>query len=305
MTDTAPLPDDPHWPRASRWLEEGTARWAREPHLVPDLAVLGVPAHRTSISATSAHTTPAAVRQALARYSVWAETTATDLRELLAVDLGDVREPDGPDGEGRTAATVAAWPGALLIALGGDNSVTFAVAAGLGATGLVTLDAHHDIRDGISNGSPVRRLIDDGHLDPTRVVQVGISDFANSPQYARRARDYGITVITREEVAAQGISATMAAALGIAGADDSARVHVDIDVDVCDRAVVPACPAAAPGGLSAWELRRAAGIAGADPRVVGIDFTEVDAQADAADQRTLRLVALAVLEAAAGLARRP
>jgi len=76
---------------------------------------------------------------------------------------------------------------------------------------------------------------------------------------------------------------------------------VDLDVDVCDRSVAPACPASVPGGLTARELRRAARVAGRSPQVVGVDLTEVDATADAADQRTVRLVALCVLETAAGL----
>jgi formiminoglutamase len=80
---------------------------------------------------------------------------------------------------------------ALLIALGGDNSITYATAQGAGAAGLITLDAHFDLRDGVSNGSPVRRLVDDG-LDPTRIVQIGIADFANSAAYAQRAADLGI-----------------------------------------------------------------------------------------------------------------
>jgi formiminoglutamase len=75
-------------------------------------------------------------------------------------------------------------------------------------------------------------------------------------------------------------------------------------VDVCDRAEVPGCPAAAPGGLSADELRHLAFLLAADPRVTGIDITEVDAGADADDGRTVRLVALLVLEIAAGLAVR-
>ena len=78
-------------------------------------------------------------------------------------------------------------------------------------------------------------------------------------------------------------------------------MHVDLDVDVCDRAVAPACPASVPGGLSAYELRQAARAAGADRRVVSIDLAEVDVTADTADQRTVRLMALCVLEAAAGL----
>lgn len=284
------MAEDPLWPRAADWLRAGTSA---------DFGVLGVPAHRTSISATRADTTPAAVRQALARYSLHA--AGADLGVLDAVDLGDVANPDA--NEDATRAAVTAFGGRLLVALGGDNSITTAVAQGAGATGLITLDAHHDLRDGVSNGSPVRRLIEDG-LPGERVVQVGIADFSNSPAYAARARDYGITVITRAEVAERGISDVMAQALTIAGAGDAARVHVDLDVDVCDRAVVPGCPAAAPGGLSAYELRQAARIAGADDRVVSVDLTEVDAQADAPDGRTVRLVALCVLEAAAGLLSR-
>lgn len=95
----------------------------------------------------------------------------------------------------------------------------------------------------------------------------------------------------------------MSAALAIAGAGGG-PIHVDLDVDVCDRAVVPACPAAAPGGISADELRQAAFLAGADPRVSSLDITEVDATIDAPDARTVRLAALLVLETAAGVCYR-
>lgn len=81
-------------------------------------------------------------------------------------------------------------------------------------------------------------------------------------------------------------------------------IHVDLDVDVCDRSVAPGCPASIPGGLEAHELRRITRLLAADPRVRGIDIAEVDATADAPDGRTVRLAALLVLEAAAGLAQR-
>lgn len=291
------MADDPLWPRASAWLAEGTIRDAQG---VPDLGLLGVGTHLTSISATNAHRTPAAVRAALARYSTFSQSAGVDLRDMWAVDLGDVPDPDGPDGEARTVAAVRTWSGRLLVAIGGDNSLTYPVATGSQATGLVTLDAHHDLRDGNSNGSPVRRLLAAG-LPGDRIAQIGLLDFANSRAYADRARDHGIHLYTRDDVAERGIVAVMQEALATVG---GGPVHVDFDVDVCDRSVVPACPAAAPGGLSAWDLRRAARSAGAHPDVVSIDLTEVDATADAPDERTVRLVALCVLEAAVGLALR-
>jgi formiminoglutamase len=270
------MAEDPNWPRASDWLVASTAahheRLTRhgDPHAVPtpDLVLLGVPAHRTSISLTGAHATPAAVRAALARYSTWDASTGTELADLSIVDLGDIDDPDGPDGERATRTAVRQFPEVPVLALGGDNSITHALAHGEWADGLVTVDAHHDLRDGRSNGSPVRRLIEAG-LDGRRIVQVGISDFANSAHYAARARELGITVIPRSALDRRPIADAMAEALDIAGAGEDARVHVDLDVDVCDRAVAPACPASLPGGISAAQLRQAARVAGADPRVVG------------------------------------
>jgi len=297
----APRLPDPRWPRASGWLAAGPG------DRPADLAFLGVPAFRTSLSPTRADLTPAAVRAALARFSTYAASRDVDLEELAAHDHGDVPNPDTDEQATVAAAAEAADESRLLVACGGDNSITYAVARGvlggwLSGSGLVTLDAHHDIREGVSNGSPVRRLVEAG-LDPARIVQVGISDWANSRSYASEAAEWGITVIGRREVARRGIADCMREALEVAGAGD-ASVHVDLDVDVCDRSVAPGCPASLPGGLSAAELLDAAYLAGRDSRVVAIDITEVDAEADAPDGRTVRLAALCVLEAAAGLVGR-
>jgi formiminoglutamase len=273
-----------------------------------DISVFGVPAHKTSISKTGAHKTPAAIRKALLRYSTYNATRRLDIATLKVSDLGDVKSPDSIEGEQRTSAMASiAAKSRLAVALGGDNSITFAVARGVFGTdlsnaGLITLDAHHDLRDGISNGSPVRRLIEAG-LNPKRVVQIGIADFSNSPAYAQRAQELDIRVIARSELRRRSIEDIWAEAISIAGAG-SAGVHVDFDVDVCDRAVVPGCPAAAPGGISADELRQFAYLAGWSELVKSIDITEVDATADAPDGRTVRLAALLLLEAAAGLASR-
>lgn len=299
------MPHDPSWPRAGSWLRRETLDHAASGPL--DLAVLGVPAWLTSLSPTGAHATPGAIREALLRYSTHAH--GLDLDALVVADLGDVVEPDGPEGEVRVRAAVgdAAARARFVLALGGDNSITGpvmlgAVGAELGSAGLITLDAHYDLRDGVSNGSPVRRLLEAG-LDGSRIVQIGIAEFANSRAYADRARSAGITVVTRDDLARRAMDDVVAEALLIAGSAGG-PVHVDLDIDVCDRSVAPGCPASVPGGISAYELRRAAYLLAADHRVGSLDITEVDATADVADGRTVRLAALCVLEAAAGLASR-
>ena len=110
-------------------------------------------------------------------------------------------------------------------------------------------------------------------------------------------------MIARSELRRRSVEDIWVEAISIAGAG-SGSVHVDFDVDVCDRAVVPGCPAAAPGGISADELRQFAYLAGWSNLVKSIDITEVDATADAPDGRTVRLAALLLLEAVAGLASR-
>ncbi|MDU0328094.1 MULTISPECIES: arginase family protein [Microbacterium] len=294
---------DPLWPRAGDWP-------APSPNEIPDAALLGVPAWRTSLSPTGAGETPAAVRAALRRFSpTLMGPPPVSLDDVLRiVDAGDVTEPDGREGEQRVRDAVAELSAArMVIALGGDNSATYAVAQGRRARGLITLDAHFDLRDGESNGSPVRRLIADG-LDPSRIVQIGIADFANSAAYAQRAHEAGITVITLDELRSRGIDTVIADALRIAGAGsasaDAGGIHLDVDVDVCDRSVAPGCPASVPGGLAAWELRALVRGLSRDSGVISADIVEVDATADTADARTVRLAALCVLEILAGMAER-
>jgi formiminoglutamase len=183
--------------------------------------------------------------------------------------------------------------------MGGDNSITYAVSSGVQAKSLITFDAHYDLRDGINNGSPVRRIIEAG-MSGQKIVQIGIADFSNSPEYAARAKDFGIHVIPRSALRNRPTADIWQEASEVAGD----RVHVDFDMDVCDRSVVPACPAAAPGGISADEIRQYAFLAGTAKNVISMDITEIDCTSDSADGRTVRLAALVILEAIAGLSAR-
>jgi formiminoglutamase len=286
------LPHDPLWPRASSLFSEKESSHS-------DAILVGIPAHQRSISSTNAHQTPAAIRESLQRYSLAHSNPAVRLEDLQIWDAGDLTNPDVDEAKTIDEVRNHARKSRLFVAIGGDNSITFSVAQGIGARGLITFDAHYDLRDGESNGSPVRRLIEAG-LSGTRVVQIGIAEFSNSPAYAERARKYGITVIHRSELRKFSCGEIWKRALDIAGD----QLHVDFDIDVCDRSVVPACPAAAPGGISADEIRQFAFLAGASSQVRSIDITEIDASKDAADQRTIRLGALVVLEALAGLTTR-
>lgn len=285
------LPDDPLWPRAQSLF--------RHKDVSSDITLLGVPASQTSISPTSAHLTPDAIRSALLRYSLAHSDPRVSLEKLALKDAGDITSPDLDESASINQISKIANDSKFLIAMGGDNSVTYSGVKGSGATGLITFDAHYDLRDGVSNGSPVRRLIESG-LQGKNVVQIGIAEFSNSPAYAKRAKDFGITVIPRSSLRTRSASDIWAEALSVAGD----RVFVDFDMDVCDRSVVPACPAAAPGGISADELRQYAFLVGGSPQVIGADITEIDVTKDSDDERTVRLAALVVLELMAGFSTR-
>ena len=269
-----------------------------------DIALLGFPVHKSSITPNSCHLAPRAIRSALARYSTYSASSDVDLRELKITDLGDVTGADSNNGKKVIAKKVNGLLDnyCLLIALGGDNSITYTVTAGLfgdlSKVGVITLDAHHDLRDGNTNGSPIWRLIQAG-LPGKNIVQIGISDFANSKEYSDRAKEAGIFVITRAQLRNKSIADAMKQAFSHLGRGVD-HIYVDLDVDVCDRSVAPACPAATPGGISADEIRQAAFLAGANYKVRAVDITEIDPKRDSKDERTVRLAALLMLEIAAG-----
>jgi formiminoglutamase len=281
--------------------------------------VLGAPIHRASISPTSAHLTPPAIREALARFATWDADHGVQLEALRVVDLGDVEgddtDPDASLAHERIEATVAAaFDRAPVVAIfGGDNSLTRPAMRGAAQRrglsegwGLLTLDAHHDCRpldDGATNGTPVRGLITDG-LPGSRVAQLGIRGFANHQDHAAWARAQGVQVHRAEEVRAEGLTDTVERTLAGLRAAGVGEIYVDIDIDVLDRAFAPACPASMPGGLWPTDLQEAAYRLGADRAVRAVDFVEVDAAADVAGI-TLRLTASVFLAFCAGLARRP
>ena len=295
------LHHDPLWPRAGAWKSDAKSL---------DFGIIGVPTFSTSITPGTTHLTPAAVRAVIPRYSemTFGPNGARNADSLERADFGDIVDPDGDEAGAIASIRSAADRTRLLVAIGGDNALTVPVAVGAWGeeattAGLITVDAHLDVRHGRSNGSPVRRLVEEFGLEPSRIVQIGIAEFANSVDYIEQVQSWGVTVITRDDVERRGVDDVIAEALSIAGGGGG-PIHVDLDIDACDRAVAPACPASIPGGFTAYEMRRFARGFARSASVRSIDLAEVDAGEDTPDGRTIRLTALCVLEALAGVLER-
>ncbi len=297
--------DDRSWPRASAWLGGD-----HEPNPSATLQVLGAPVRLGSISGGRFDLAPQAVRDVLARFSTF--DGEVDVRAVRARDGGDLAVAEKTPGEAMDEIAGAVG-GSLphsdaVLLLGGDNSITRPGVRGMGRdlerVGLLTLDAHHDLRDtasGLTNGNPVRALLEDG-LPGNNIIQIGIQPFANSPAYAAVARDEGIQVISADRARARGVEAVTREALETL-AERTDTIYVDLDVDVLDRVFAPACPGSRPGGLAPWELQTAARACGEHPKVRAIDLVEVDPDRDVAEA-TVMTVASLVLAFAAGLCRR-
>ena len=298
------MPDDPNWPRASEWLSG-----AHSADLACRLAVLGAPLHLGSITPGRADLAPGAIRSALHRFSTYDLEFNRDLSRIAVIDRADLPLADTTpaDALGPIAAGVreAGAKSNALVLLGGDNSITrpalHGMCADLSRAGLLTLDAHLDLRDlgaGLTNGNPVRALVADG-LPGSQIVQIGIQPFANSRKYFDVARDAGIKVVSTAEVRDMGIETAVSEALDRLDQDVEA-IYVDLDLDVLDRAFAPAAPGSRPGGLTPAEIRTAVRLCGAHPKVRVLDLVEIDPTKDVADA-TVLAAAFALLSFASGL----
>ncbi|MBW3536606.1 MAG: arginase family protein [Actinobacteria bacterium] len=269
------------WPTASEWLASN-----REGGLV----VAAMPISEHAVTSSAAYDrAPGEIRTRLAKLSSFHGERGIDLRDVAVVDRGDSGAPPTLDA-------------LLTIVIGGHNAVTFhslSAAGDLAGWGLLTLDAHHDVRSyrpgAVGNGSPVRALIDAG-LPGSNVVQIGIHGFSNAAADRQWCLDQGVTVLGPHDI--DQVSAQLDRL-----AQRCDRIYVDRDIDVLDRAFAPGCPGARPGGITPRQLFDAAFIAGAHGSVAAADIVEVDPTSDVA-HITTDAAALTLLNLAAGFSTR-
>ena len=258
------------------------------------IGLVGAPLAAGSVTPGRCDLAPALLRATLKRIGRYDIETGRELASLIA-DHGDVAI-DGMTIEQATgpildacAASVAAHR--LTLLLGGNNAVTrpgvHALGVALDQVGLITLDAHFDLRDtarGLGNGNPVRALREDG-LPGRNIAQIGLAPFANSVAMHRDAIDGGHLVVTVGEVERDGIGAAIARAL--AHVAHCTAIVIDCDIDVIDRSQFPGAPGARAGGMTASDFFTATRQFAAEPRVRLIDLTEWDPPLDPTDLSAL------------------
>lgn len=274
------------WPNLSELLIDEGAE-------VP-IGFVGAPLAAGSVTPGHCDQAPAKLRQTLrriGRYDVEiGRSLFTPVRDRGDVDLAGLSIEQATDPI-REAVAASVAEHRLTLLAGGNNAVSRPGVKGLGLplkkVGLITLDAHFDMReldDGLSNGNPVRALMEDG-LPGKNIAQIGIASFANTEKMHRDALAAGNLVISMDEVRRDGIRKAVADALD--HTEDCDALFVDCDIDVIDRAQMPGAPGARPGGMHVvdffWAVRELAG----HHRVRGIDLTEWDPPLDSTDLSSL------------------
>lgn len=275
----------------------GIPSFFRAPHTEAldevDIGVIGVPFDGGVTHRTGARHGPRAVREQSALLRRF--NGATGVAPFAAArvrDLGDcwiefpyVLETALDEIAGFYRAVVDA--GVTPLSVGGDHSISLPILRAVGAArpvGMVHIDAHCDTGDDymgsrFHHGAPFRRAVEDGVLDPTRVVQIGIRGTTNDPDMWAFSTQSGMRVIGMDEFDDMGWRAAVAEARRVVG---SGPVYLSFDIDSLDPAEAPGTGTPEAGGITMREaLRLLRALRGMD--FVGADLVEVAPPFDAGD----------------------
>jgi arginase family enzyme len=258
------------------------------------IGIVGAPLAAGSVTPGACDLAPDLLRGTLRRIGRYDIETGRELSTLV-MDRGDAAIGALSIEEAtpiiRDAVAKSSEAHALTLLVGGNNAITrpglLALDDDLSNVGLITLDAHFDMRDldaGLCNGNPVRALIEDG-LAGANIAQVGLASFANSRAMHEDAIEAGNLVVTIDDVRRDGISHAIDRALDQVAHCDV--LLVDCDIDVIDRSQFPAAPGARPGGMAVHDFFAAVRRLTSDPRVRVIDLTEWDPPLDSSDLSAL------------------
>ena len=216
-----------------------------------------------------------------------AENGATGVRPFELVncaDLGDVgpNPADLHDTMARITDFYQKLKEAEIIPLtaGGDHLCSLPILRALASTrplGMIHFDSHTDLFNSYfggtlyTHGTPFRRAVEEGLLDPKRVCMIGIRGTAYDSEDRDFARANGITVIAIEEFHARGAQDVMAQARDIAGFGET---YVSYDIDFVNPAFAPGTGTPEIGGPSSFQalevVRALKGV-----HIVGADLVEV------------------------------
>ncbi len=278
------LPDKPDY---AGLLTYAGAPYTQDPAELPgvDVAVVGAPTDDLVSDRPGTRFGPRAIRAASCPPGHHLEAKVDAFAELRVVDFGDAAvvpaDPTRTHAEiERTVGQVVA-AGAIPAILGGDHSITEpnvrAVTPRHGPVGLVHFDTHTDTGTEVfgvelSHGTPMYRLVRDGHVAGDRYVQVGLRGYWPGEAELAWQREQGITSFFMHDVRDRGIRDVVERAAAAVG---DGPVFLTVDVDVLDPSVAPGTGTPEPGGMSSVDLLWACREVARRLELVGLDVVEV------------------------------
>jgi guanidinopropionase len=250
-----------------------------------DIALIGVPFDGGVTHRSGARHGPRAVReQSTLLRRINAATGVAPFAAARVRDLGDCwlefpYELEGALSEIATYYHAIHTAGAIPVSVGGDHSISLPILRGIAShrpVGMVHIDAHCDTGDDylgsrFHHGAPFRRAVEEGLLDPRRVVQIGIRGTTNDPDMWGFSTASGMRVLGMDEFADNGWAFAAAEARRVVG---DGPVYLTFDIDSLDPAEAPGTGTPEAGGITAREaLRLLRALRGID--FVGGDLVEV------------------------------
>ncbi|HSB38038.1 MAG TPA: agmatinase [Gaiellaceae bacterium] len=268
-------------------LTYGGAPYTQDPAQLAgfDVAIVGAPTDDLVSDRPGARFGPRAIRAASCPAGPHLESKVDAFEELRIVDFGDaaVLPADAARSHEAIAALVGQVvdAGVLPVVLGGDHSIAepdiAAVAQRHGPVGLVHFDTHTDTGREVfgverSHGTPMFRLVEAGHVDPKRYVQIGLRGYWPGERELAWQAERGITSLFMHDVRRLGIEAAVERAVEVAG---TGPVYLTVDVDVLDPAFAPGTGTPEPGGMTSGELLWACREIARRLELVGAEVVEV------------------------------